>query len=58
MGCGIGTGPGAWAIVTTLGAHALTVFVVTVRRVRFTLRADAPGLMTRPRIFLVGAFLT
>ncbi|GAB5485976.1 MAG: hypothetical protein Pars93KO_24100 [Parasphingorhabdus sp.] len=44
MGCG------AWAIVTTVGLQAVTV-LVTVRRVRLTLRADWPRFRTRARTF-------
>lgn len=37
-------------MVTTDGAQAVTVFV-TVRRMRFTLRADWPRFRTRARTF-------
>lgn len=43
---------GPLATVTTVGAgQEVTVRVVTVRRVRLTLRAGAPVRSTRPRIF-------
>ncbi len=41
-------GAGVWAIVTTAGWQAVTV-LVTVRRVRFILRAGSPFLTTRAR---------
>lgn len=48
-GRGMACGAGVWAIVTTAGWQAVTV-LVTVRRVRFILRAGSPFLTTRDRI--------
>ncbi|MEP5117405.1 MAG: hypothetical protein ABJQ90_16895 [Parasphingorhabdus sp.] len=46
-------------MVITLGAQAVVVLVVTVRRVRLTFLADAPFFKTRPRIFFFfSTFLT
>jgi hypothetical protein len=54
MACGYGV----WAIVTTAGWQAVTV-LVTVRRVRFILRAGSPFLTIRARTgFFLESFLT
>ncbi len=52
-GTGIGCAVGVWAIVTTVGWQAVTVFV-TVRRVRLILRAGSPLRTIRAR---TGCFL-